>query len=43
MVDEDLRTETLAAIKNVREISDRVASLAKARMERGFEGMYTAA
>jgi hypothetical protein len=43
MVDEALRTETLAAIKNVREVGDRVANLAKARLERGFEGMYTAA
>lgn len=43
MVDEDLRTETLAALKSVRDLGDRVTNLAKERMERGFEGMYTAA
>ena len=43
MVDEALRTETLAAVKSIRQLGDRAANLAKARMEQGFEGMYTAA
>ena len=43
MVDEALRTETLAAVKSIRQLGDRAASLAKDRMEQGFEGMYTAA
>ena len=43
MVDEALRTETLAAMKSIRQLGDRAANLAKARMEQGFEGMYTAA
>ena len=33
MVDEALRTETLAAVKSIRQLGDRAASLAKDRME----------
>ena len=36
MVDEALRTETLAAMKSIRQLGDRASNLAKARMEQGL-------